>query len=78
MNKYIMSVAFGTMVGFLVLGGSSCVKKTETAVVSVDGGMLESQPPVITGVMTTEPPTISSVPEPVNPQITDSVTQQTK
>jgi hypothetical protein len=73
MKKYIMSVVGGILVGVLLVSGSSCVKKTESAVVVTDGG--EVQPPVVTGVMTTEPPTISAVPQPVSPQVTDAVTQ---
>lgn len=67
MKRYLMSAVVGMAAGLLFLAGSSCVSK-KSVVEGVDGG-------TTVGVMEVGQPTIQAVPEPVNPQITDAVTQ---
>lgn len=67
MKRYLMSAVVGVAAGVVFLAVSSCVEK-KSVVEGFDGG-------TAVGTMEVGQPTISSVPAPVNPQITDSVTQ---
>ena len=65
MKRYVLSAVVGAVVGFAILFGSSCVKKTGAVAEVADAGA-----PDVVGAMAVGAPTIE-----VNPQVTDSVTQ---
>ena len=65
MMRYVFSIVGGFVLGTLFLAGSSCVGKKQSVVDGVDAGVQ------VVGTMTVGTPTVN----PVNPQITDSVTQ---
>lgn len=67
MVKYFGSFVGGIVVGFAFLAMSSCTEKKST-VEPVDAG-------AVVGTMEVGVPTVTVAPTPVNPQITDAVTQ---
>lgn len=67
MVKYVGSFIGGILVGFAFLAMSSCAEK-KVAVDVVDAGS-------VVGTMEVGTPTVTVAPAPVNPQITDAVTQ---
>lgn len=63
MKRYFLSSGVGVLLGIAFVSASSCTEK-KSLVEGVDGG-------AVAGSMTVGTPTIT----PVNPQITDAVTQ---